>query len=95
MSKIQETIRTYEQKIESQNDKGKHEDLYKSLDISIIELTTYQNAKSVLFASGLISLDVANYLYRKLRDYANTSLAERIVLTLLFKEMLERKMRMS
>ena len=88
MKGVNEIMNIYEERIKHMP-KEKNDKLYKELDLSVTEMMSFQNAKSVLFASNRMTLDVANFIYRKLRDYAKTSLSERIVLTLLHKECLE------
>ena len=88
MKRINAIMGIYEERMKTK-DKESLDKLYKSLNFSVMEIMTLQNAKSVLFASNKLSLSVANFIYYKLLDYDNTSLSERIVLTLLCKECLE------
>ena len=88
INRIYKAISIYEERIKT-IDKEKYDKLYKTLDLDVVEMVSFQNVKSALFASNRLTLDVANFIYHKLRDYAKTSLAERIVLTLLHKECLE------
>lgn len=80
---VQDVISKYEDKIK-QKSKADMDKLFATMDISILELASYQTDKSRALMAGIIDLDLAQYLYAKLCDWPNTSLAERVTLTQVF-----------
>ncbi len=70
----------------------KIDELYKALDMSMVEYVRFQEAKSLAFIDGRLSLEEANCVYAYLGstpDHFNKQpLAVKIVLTKLFSELL-------
>ena len=66
--------------------------LYKTLDIELFEKTKYFDINSQSFAGGVIDLETSQFIYNKLRDYEHTTLSERIVITKLMQELLQKRM---
>lgn len=73
-------------------DKETKDKLFKSLDVDLSEKVSYFELNAQSFASGIIPLDISQFIYNKLRDYENTSLAERIVISQLMLELLQKRM---
>lgn len=83
MKVVSDSINRYDTIIPTKP-KAMMEKLNASLAIDVKELCYYQEKKSIAYMKGLIDLDLANYLYEKLNDWANTTLAERVTLTQVF-----------
>lgn len=65
--------------------------LYKTLDIDFMEKTKYFELNAQSFAMGIIDLELSQFVYNKLRDYDNTTLTERIIITQLMSELLQKR----
>jgi len=80
MEIVHASIEKYDQVIPTKS-KDQMAQLYRTLDIDWKEMSAYQTCKSLAFSQGLIDEPLAMFLYRKLGDWENTTLSERIVLT--------------
>jgi len=65
--------------------------LNSQLDLSPSEYVSFQETKSILQASGKISLETAVFIYNKLKNWQKNSIAEKYVLTVLLTHMLKIK----
>lgn len=83
-------INNFEDKLSSQSDETKNE-LYKKLDIDFMEKTKYLDINVQSFASQIIDLDTSQFLYNKLRAYDSTTLAERIFITQIMSELIQKR----
>jgi hypothetical protein len=89
MEKILSVVKTIQAKLDTLTPE-KRKALDKDMDLSFMEHYAFQNKKSAVFASGKLSLDVAQWLYIKLGEVGAESnggwpvgvtLAEKIVVT--------------
>jgi len=83
MQKVRESIERYEKEIQTKP-KDQMDKLFKDLDISLTEMAHYQQRKSIAFLEGKIDMELAQFLYQKLGNWENTTLAERVTLTQVF-----------
>jgi len=88
---MQELINKIEDSLKNQSEETKKE-LYKKLDIEFLLKFTYFEINAQSFASGLIPLDISQFIYNKLRTYEKTTLAERIIISQLMMELLQKRM---
>jgi hypothetical protein len=65
--------------------------LYKSLDMELLEKTEYYKLNSLSFANGTIDLETSQFIYNKLNDYTKTTLAERMFITKIMQELLQKR----
>jgi hypothetical protein len=87
---IQVVLNRIEESLKTQTDDAKT-GLYKKLDVEVMEKTQYFELNARRFASGKIDLNTSQFIYNKLRDYENTTLPERIVITQLMMELAQKK----
>jgi hypothetical protein len=66
--------------------------LYKSLDMDFMEKAKFFEVNSLSSVDGTLDLNTAQFIYQKLQQYDKTSLSERIVLTQVFKELLQKRL---
>lgn len=85
-----EVIQQTENKLKDVPEESKTK-LYKSLDLNFMDKAKFFEVNSSSFAIGLIDLSVSQLIYNKLKEYDNTTLAERIVLTKIFQELLQKR----
>lgn len=91
MTVIQTLIDRINDKLSSKDKKTKDK-LYKTLDIEFMEKAKYFELNSQSFAMGIIDLEMSQFVYNKLKDYEHTTLAERIIITQLMSELLQKKL---
>lgn len=84
MDKVRSKLETVPQ---DQKDK-----LYKTLDISVMEQASYLSKNAYAFASGKIDLNTSQFVYNSLRNWSDSTLTERIAVTQLVKELIERSL---
>lgn len=87
---LQASINKLEDILSTKTPEDKNQ-LYKKLDIDFKNQFMYLDINAQSFASGLIDLNTSQFLYNKLRDYTNTSLAERIVIAQLMADLLQKR----
>lgn len=75
-------------KDKSDADKAK---MFKTLDVSFTEKVKFFETNAYGFASGIIDLETSNFVYNKLKDFDNTTLGERILITKLMSDVLKAK----
>jgi len=91
---IQEAIAKYEQIIETKN-KKEMENLFASLDMDITEVFYWQRTKNLAMMANIIDQESAMLIYKALNEWkpkatmTTKALAERIVLTQVFKRIFE------
>lgn len=72
---------------------AKKKQLYKSLDIEVMEKAQYFELNSQMFANQTIDLNTSQYIYNSLKGYSDTTLPERIVITKLMMELLQKRIK--
>jgi hypothetical protein len=89
---IVKAVEKIEQTINTKNfSKEKLITLHKTLAFSPIEYAQFQEVKSLLHASGILSLESAQWIYNKLSNYSACNLAEKYILYELFAKFLQIK----
>lgn len=83
-------INNFENKLSSQSEDTKKE-LYKKLDIDFKDKCHFLDINVQSFASQIIDLDTSQFLYNKLRAYDSTTLAERIFITQIMSELIQKR----
>ena len=80
----------FEQTLSSKDTETKAQ-LYKKLNIDLMQQFSFLDINAQSFASGLIDLETSQFLYNKLRAYDSTTLAERIVINELMMELIQKR----
>jgi len=64
-------------------------ELYKKLDLGFFDQTQLLTKNSLWFASQIIDLNTSQYMYNSLKDWSDTTLAERITILGLVAELMK------
>ena len=88
---ISDLIAKFEAKF-NELDKSKQQEFYKKMDLDFNVKTAYYKVNSESFASGLIPLEISQFVYSKLNDYNKTTLTERFIINQLMSELIQKRL---
>ena len=88
---LSDIINRIEDKLALQTEETR-KDLYKKSDIDLEEKFAYFETNARAFASGEIPYEVSQFVYNKLRTYEDTSLAERLVISQIMYELIQKRL---